>query len=110
MAIRTIKLPSISWDSIEDKPQLTQQVIIQQPEEDTTPRCSPYQIRKLLVQLDLRDFVEQAIKNSSNYLIKDGWEYATEFRADDPFVIQMGVLLGKTEEEIADLLTIASTL
>ena len=75
-----------------------------------TYTCSPWQIRKALNQLGIRDAVEQAVSSSSDITLKDGWEFATEFRSDDPFVISMGATLGKSPEETAELIQFAGTL
>jgi hypothetical protein len=75
-----------------------------------TYTCSPWQIRKALNQLGIRDAVEQAVSNSSDITLKDGWEFATEFRSDDPFVISMGAALGKSAEETAELIQFAGSL
>ncbi len=75
-----------------------------------TYTCSPWQIRKALNQLGIRDAVEQAVSSSSEITLKDGWEFATEFRSDDPFVISMGAALGKNIQETAELIQFASLL
>lgn len=74
------------------------------------PVCSPWQIRKALNNQGLRQQVEDAVAASTDQVLKDGWEYASEFRADDPFVISMGATLGKTEEETSQLIAYAATL
>lgn len=56
--------------------------------------CSPWQMRKKLNKEGLRQTVEGYVALPDTPLeIKDGWEFATEFREDDPLVIQMAVLL-----------------
>jgi hypothetical protein len=72
--------------------------------------CSPWQIRKALNNLSLRQAVEDAVAASNDQTLKDGWEFATEFRSNDPFVISMGASLGKNEQETAELIQYASTL
>ena len=72
--------------------------------------CSPWQIRKALNNLDLRQAVEDAVGHSGDITLQDGWNYATEFRSNDPFVISMGASLGMTEQQTADLIQMASTL
>ena len=72
--------------------------------------CSPWQIRKALNELNLRADIELAVKNSTDIAVIDGWEFATEFRSNDPFVISMGAAIGKTEEETSDLIKYAATL
>lgn len=70
---------------------------------------SPWQIRKALNLLGLRSQVEQALE-AAEQDIKDGWNYATEFRRLDPRVIQIGEALGKTPEEIDEVFKLAMTL
>ena len=75
--------------------------------------CSPWQIRKALNALGLRDAVEQAVATATGdgaQTLKDGWEFATHFSSSDPFVISMGASLGKNEQETAELIQYASTL
>lgn len=72
--------------------------------------CSPWQIRKALNNQNLRQAVEDAVAASEDYALKDGWEYATEFRSDDPFVINMGSALGLDQAGVDNLIQYASTL
>jgi len=72
--------------------------------------CSPWQIRKELNAQGLRAAVESAVAASTDQALKDGWQFASEFRSDDPFVISMGAALGKSPAEIAALINYASTL
>jgi cobalamin biosynthesis protein CbiG len=72
--------------------------------------CTPWQIRKALNSLGLRQAVEDAVAASDDIALKDGWEFATEFRSDDPFVISMGAMLGKDAEETRELIEMAASL
>lgn len=72
--------------------------------------CDPWQIRKALTQLGLRDAVERAVAASTDQALKDGWAHAPRFVSDDPFVIAMGAALGKTPEETAAVIQLGSTL
>lgn len=72
--------------------------------------CTPWQIRKALNAQGLRAAAESAVAASTDQALKDGWEFATEFRSDDPFVVSTGAALGKTAEETAALIQYASTL
>ena len=72
--------------------------------------CSPWQIRKALNDIGQRQAVENAVASSDDITLKDGWEFATEFRSNDPFVISLGAEIGKTEEEVVAIIQNASTL
>lgn len=71
---------------------------------------TPWQIRKALNQLSLRDSVEQAISLSNDHNLKDAWQYATEFVRNDPLVISLGVALGKSDAELDALFELAKSL
>ena len=72
--------------------------------------CSPWQIRKALLNQGLRQTVEDAVAASGDYILKDGWEYASSFVSSDPFVISMGQSLGMDQDGINALIQYASTL
>lgn len=72
--------------------------------------CNAWQIRKALNTVGLRDAVETAVAQTADRDLKDGWERATEFRSDDAFVLNMGAALGKTGQEIHELIALAATL
>lgn len=74
------------------------------------PVCSPWQIRKALNAAGLRHLVEDAIAASSDITRKDGWEFASEFVCTDPFVIDMGGVLGMDEAGIRAFIEYASSL
>lgn len=70
---------------------------------------SAWQIRKALNQLSLRDLVEGAIAQADQDT-KDAWEYATEFERTHTLVINLGLALGKTEEELDSIFALAQSL
>ena len=72
--------------------------------------CSPWQIRKALNIAGLRQAVEAEVAASEDIALKDGWEFATELRSDDSFVLNMGKSIGKTADETRALIELASTL
>lgn len=80
------------------------------PGEPAIAICDPWQIRKALTAMGLRQAVEDAVAASTDQSLKDGWEFAPRFRSDDPFVLAMGATLGKSETEIYDLVALAQTL
>jgi hypothetical protein len=73
-------------------------------------KCTPWQLRKALNQLGLRDAVEYAVANCNDQGIKDGWEFAIEFNRYDPFIVQFGTTLGKTADEMDALFALAKSL
>ena len=75
-----------------------------------TPSVDAWQIRTALNQIGLRDQVEAAIAASTDIYLKDAWEYAPSFKRDHPLVISMGLALGKTEEELDALFSLALSL
>lgn len=85
---------------------------VPEPADVITPvfSCSPWQIRKALNNIGQRQPIEDAVANSNNITLKDGWEFATEFVSTDPFVIAMGAVIGKNEEETIQFVKYASTL
>lgn len=72
--------------------------------------CTPWQIRKALNAQGLRQAVEAAVAASSDQSLKDGWEFATQFRSDDPFVIALSAALSLTGDQLDDLFALAATL
>ncbi len=71
---------------------------------------TPWQIRKALNAIGLRASVEAAVAASTDITIKDGWEFATEFREDDAFVIGLGAAMGKTAAEMHSVFLLAKSL
>jgi len=70
---------------------------------------SPWQIRKALNQLDLRDAVEHAVA-VADQTTQDAWQYATEFVRTDPLVVNVGLALGKSDAELDSLFELAASL
>jgi len=73
------------------------------------PAVSPWQIRKALNALGLRDAVEKAVA-ASDITTQDAWNHATEFRRDDVLVEGVGKALNKSDEELDNLFILAGTL
>lgn len=72
--------------------------------------CTPWQIRKHLNATGQRQLVEDAVAASTDITLKDGWEFANEFRSDDPFVLSMGALLGLDVDGTREFIRTASQL
>ena len=70
---------------------------------------TPRQIRQALTRLNLRTAVETAVAAGDQDL-KDWWEFSTIYERNHSQVIAMGSALGKPEEELDTLWTLASTL
>lgn len=60
--------------------------------------CTPWQIRKKLNKEGLRDAVEAYVaSDQSTQDEKDAWEFATEFREDNPLLMNAASMLGITD-------------
>ena len=60
--------------------------------------CTPWQIRKKLNKEGLREAVELYVKSpSATQDEKDAWEFATEFREDNPLLMNAAAMLGITD-------------
>ena len=73
------------------------------------PDVTPRQIRMALSRTGLRSTVEAAIASGSQDL-KDWYEFSTTFQRLQPLVIQMGIDLGQTPEQLDALWQLAATL
>lgn len=71
--------------------------------------ASPWQIRKAMNALGLRSAVEAAVA-SADQATKDGWEFAQEFRRDNPLIASVAAALGKSTADIDALFELAVTL
>ena len=57
--------------------------------------CSPWQIRKKLNKEGLREAVESYVASEqASQDEKDAWEFATEFREDNPLLVNAASMLG----------------
>ena len=69
-----------------------------EPEPLSILSCSPWQIRKKLNKEGLRDAVEAYVASEvATQDEKDAWEFATEFREDNPLLISAAPKLGITD-------------
>lgn len=60
--------------------------------------CSPWQIRKKLNKEGMRDAVEAYVASEqATQDEKDAWEFATEFREDNPLLVHAASMLGITD-------------
>lgn len=66
------------------------------------PAVSPLQARRALRQAGLLDAVT-ALVAASDADTRDAWEYAVEFRRDDPLLRALAGQLGLTEADIDNL-------
>jgi hypothetical protein len=91
----------LEWLKKGNEPELADPVI------EPPIEVSPWQIRKALNALGLRVAVEEMVSKTDDIVIKDGWQYATSFVENDPFVVGLGQALGKTPEELHELFVFA---
>ena len=60
--------------------------------------CTPWQIRKKLNKEGLREAVELYVASEqATQDEKDAWEFATEFREDNPLLMNVAAMLGITD-------------
>lgn len=79
------------------------------PEPKPIISVSPWQIRKALTAMSLRDQVETAVAASA-LEVRDAWQFATAFQRENPLVASLAASLGKTDEEIDALFALAASL
>lgn len=80
--------------------------------EEVRSRIAPisaWQARKALTAAGLRQQIEDAIAIAP-LDVRDAWEYATEFRRNDPVLVGMAAQLGLTDEQLDDLFRVGATL
>jgi hypothetical protein len=69
---------------------------------------TPYQMRRALRQIGLRDQVESFV-NSQDEATQDAWHYALEVRRDNAILLAGATALGKTSADIDNLFRLAAT-
>lgn len=74
----------------------------------TTLSCAAWQLRRALTQTGLRDTVEAVIA-APDRDTKDMWEFTQSFKRLHPLVLSIATALGKTDIEIDDIFTLASS-
>lgn len=85
-------------------------VSVEDPDPAPLPTVvTPWQIRKALNASGLRGLIEASVAGADQ-TTKDAWEYALEFRRDNPLITGLAVALGKTEAELDDLFALAASL
>lgn len=70
---------------------------------------SAWQIRKVLIQFNLRDQVETAIAKAS-MAIQDAWHYAGQFKRDDDVLLAAAASLGITDAQLDTMFEVGATL
>lgn len=78
------------------------------PEPDVA-QCSPWQVRKGFNARGIRAAVEQYVAGASQE-VQDGYEFATVWKANDPFVLEAGAGLGMTPQQVAEFVAWCATL
>ena len=71
--------------------------------------ATKYKFRLALLNIGLLDDIESFIAVTEDKAVKIAWQYADEYRTDDPLVLGMGYALGKTEEEIRAVFELANS-
>jgi hypothetical protein len=68
------------------------------------------QMKLALLQQDLLIAVEDAVAASNDMALRINWMDALDFRRDNPFVSQMAGLLGKSDDDLDQIFTLAASL
>ena len=68
------------------------------------------QVKLALLQIGLLDTVEAAVEASGDRPMQISYADALEFDRNDPFVVSLGQALGKTDEEMDAVWSLARTL
>jgi len=85
-------------------------VSVEDPDPAPLPTVvTPWQIRKALNASGLRSLIEASVAGADQ-TTKDAWEYALEFRRDNPLITGLAAALGKTEADVDDLFALAASL
>lgn len=84
------------------------------PTPDTSPAVSivtvsPFQVRRALRQVGLRDLVEGYV-NSLGEEGQDAWRYATVIHRDNAILLAGAAALGLSDTQLDDLFTLAASL
>ena len=72
--------------------------------------ATKYKFRLALLELGLLDDIESFVAATEDRRVKIAWQYADEYRSDDPLAIGLGYALGKTDAEIQAVFELANTL
>ncbi|UYO47797.1 hypothetical protein KQX64_17715 [Rhodopseudomonas palustris] len=70
---------------------------------------TPRQLRLALTQLGLRQAVEDYV-GTQDISVKDSWQYATQFERTHPLILAAATALGKTDNDLDALFSLAKTL
>lgn len=71
--------------------------------------CGPLQLRKALRQTANLAAVTAVIAQAGEEM-QEAWEYASEVRRTDPMIAAMAAAIGKTDDEVDAIFTLAATL
>jgi hypothetical protein len=82
--------------------------------EDTPPLPSitvtAWQLIQALNQVALLEVIDTAVSNSTDILMKMGWQRAPNFTSDEPLVINLCKGIGISDSQRQDIFTLASAL
>lgn len=85
------------------------EVVTPQPAPELFAALTPWQVRQVLTQSGKRQAVEDMI-NAGSLELQDAWRYASEFKRDNPFLVQMAAAMGMSDAEVDDMFRLGATL
>ncbi|MDD2267650.1 hypothetical protein [Sulfuricurvum sp.] len=71
---------------------------------------TPRQIRKVLTDSGMRQAVEDMVKNSTDFDLKDWWEYSLDYERTHPKLIEAAYTLGLTDAQIDTMFIMGASL
>lgn len=70
--------------------------------------CGPLQLRRALRAMELMPIIKAYIETAPEEVV-EAWEYASEFRRMDPFILAVQAELSRSDAEVDDLFRLALT-
>lgn len=102
------KLVSNEWVIVNQE--LIDEFLIKEFKKTVPTQITPRQIRQQLTAIGLRQTVEDLISSSTDYNLKDWWEYSQDFQRSHPILKEMGEKLGMSETDMDNFFIEASKL
>ena len=107
---------AIGWDLVNHtgfylyNPEVYNEYLADKNKVQVPPIITPRQIRMQLTNSGLRETVESIINSSTDFELKDWWEYSLDYDRGNSILIAFATQLGLTEEQVDAMFIEASRL